>query len=81
VPQRFSCSYKSRIKSDSRVLESGVTALPQSRPPKRLCARHGRHNKKGTKMNSLTTRVLAAATVGALAVSLAAPSFAASRVK
>jgi hypothetical protein len=32
-------------------------------------------------MNSLTTRVLAAATVGALAVSLAAPSFAASRVK
>jgi hypothetical protein len=41
----------------------------------------GDNNKKGLTMNSLVTRVVTAATVGLLAVSFAAPSFAQTRVK
>jgi hypothetical protein len=41
----------------------------------------GDNNKKGLTMNSLITRVVTAAIVGALAVSFATPSFAQTRVK
>ena len=41
----------------------------------------GDNNKKGTKMNSLSTRIATAAFVGMLAIGFAAPSFAQTRVK
>jgi hypothetical protein len=79
VRQALLTFHQRGVKSESRLVEAAVIALPQLCPAARSHARPGDNNQKGKPMNRIPVRIVTAAIVGVLAISFAAPSFAQTR--